>query len=203
MAAITAAVIGAGTAIYASGQAGKQQKEANKQANAAQAAADPFAQYRPEYAERLSALAKDPSSIKDTATYKARLGAAERTMAAQGYTGSGNALAAAADAGAAAYQQEFDNLSMLSGAGVGVGTSAGVYGSAAGARGNANDNRLSAIAGVGNNIANIATMWGGRNTGGAAPASGGYGAFAPNTGFNQGAGTLGPSNGTSWNFGGG
>lgn len=202
MAAITAAAIGAGTAIYASKQAGKQQKDAIKASNAAQAAADPFAQYRPEYAKKLSALAANPDSIKDTATYKARLGAAERTMAAQGYTGSGNALAAAADAGAAAYQQEFDNLSLLSGAGVGIGAATAAYGSGAAAQGNANDNRLSAIAGVGNNLANIATMWGGRNTGGSAPATN-YGAFTPNAGFNQGVGTLGPSNGTNWNFGGG
>lgn len=201
MAAITAAVVGAGTAIYAAKKSSDQQKKAIKASEAAQAAADPFAQYRPEYAKKLSELSKNPDSIKDTATYKARLGAAERTMAAQGYTGSGNALAAAADAGAAAYQQEFDNLSMLSGAGVGVGTAAGVYGSAANSRSNANDNNLSAIAGVGNNIANIATIWGNRNTGGTAPTS--YGAFAPNAGFNVGAGSLGPSNGSSWNFGGG
>ncbi len=201
MAAITAAAIGAGTAIYASNQAGKQQDRAAREARAAQAAADPFAQYRPEYAERLSALAKDPSSIKDTATYKARLMGAERTMASQGYTGSGNALAAAADAGAAAYQQEFDNLSLLSGAGVGIGAATAAYGSGAAAQGNANDNRLSAIAGVGNNLANMATMWGSRNTGGVAQTN--YGAFTPNTNFNQGAGSLAPSNGSSWNFGGG
>ena len=202
MALTTMAVISTANSVYGGIQARKQQKEAQKQANNAAGAADPFAQYRPDAAARLDALSKDPSSIKDTATYKARLQGAERTMASQGYTGSGNALAAAADAGAAAYQQEFDNLSMLSGAGVGTQTAAGVYGSSTGAASNANDNRLSSIAGVANNIGNLMSVWGNRTTGGDAGASS-YGAFTPNSSFNQGAGTLGPSNGSSWNFGGG
>lgn len=181
MGVVTAAVIGAGTALYTTNAAKKQQKEAIKASEKAQSAADPFAQYRPEYAERLSALSKDPSSITNTATYKARLQAAERVMAAQGYTGSGNAAAAAADAGAAAYQQEFDNLSMLSGASSGLQTAASVYGSGAAARGNANDNYLSGLAGVGNNIANIATVWGGR------AGTAGNNNFANSGGFNKSA----------------
>jgi len=42
--------------------------------------------------------------------------AASRTMASQGYTGSGNALVAAANAGGQAYQQNFNNLATLAGA---------------------------------------------------------------------------------------
>jgi hypothetical protein len=166
MAAVTAAVIGAGTAIYASNQAKKQQKDAQKFANEQMGALDPFAEYRPEAAARLNALSKDPSSIKDSATYKARLMAAERTMAAQGYTGSGNALVAAADAGASAYQQEFDNLAMMSGAAQGQAARSSAYGTAAGANSNANDNRLSSIAGIGNNLTNLAGMFGGAYGGG-------------------------------------
>src|SRR5690606_33120613 len=92
---------------------------------------------------------------------------AERVMAAQGYTGSGNALAAAADAGGAAYQQEFDNLAMLSGVGQGQGARASAYGTGSAAVGNANDSYLSGIAGIGNNLANLATVWQGRNMGAA------------------------------------
>ena len=162
MSAVTAAVIGTATTVYATDQAKKQQKAAQKQADKQMEALDPFAQYRPEYAKRLSDLAKDPSSIKDTASYKARLQAAERTMAAQGYTGSGNALVAAADAGAAAYQQEFDNLAMLSGATQGQSARSSAYGTGASAVGNAGDSYLSGVAGVGNNLANLATVWGNR-----------------------------------------
>lgn len=162
MAAVTSAVIGTATTLYATNQAKKQQKAAQKEANKQMEALDPFAQYRPDYAARLSKLASDPSSIADTATYKARLQAAERTMAAQGYTGSGNALAAAADAGAAAYQQEFDNLAMLSGAAQGQGARSSAYGTSASAVGDARDSYLSGVAGIGNNLANLATVWGGR-----------------------------------------
>lgn len=165
MGVVTAAVIGAGTALYTTSQAKKQQKDAQKHADKQMEALDPFAQYRPEYAERLSKLAADPSSITGTAAYKARLTAAERAMAAQGYTGSGNALAAAADAGAAAYQQEFDNLSMLAGVGNGQGARASAYGTGASAVGNANDSYLSGVAGIGNNLANLATVWGNRQGG--------------------------------------
>jgi len=174
MAAVTAAAIGAGTAIYGSQQAKKQQKDAQKFGKEQMEGLDPFAEYRPEAAARLNALSKDPSSIKDSATYKARLMAAERTMAAQGYTGSGNALVAAADAGASAYQQEFDNLAMMSGAAQGQAARASGYGTAAGAMGNANDNRLSSIEGIGNNLTNLASMFGGGAKTGTTGSGGGF-----------------------------
>lgn len=197
MAAVTTAVVGLGTAVYTSSQAKKQQKRAQQMANEQMEALDPFAEHRPYYADKLKELADDPSKIKDFASYKARLQAAERTMASQGYTGSGNALVAAADAGAAAYQQEFDNLAMLSGAAQGQGARASAYGTAAGATSNANDNRLSSLAGIGNNLTNLVGMFGNSaNSGGY-----NYGAFTPTGGFNQPS--LGPSNGTNWNFGGG
>lgn len=78
---------------------------------------DPYAQYRPAAAAQLNTLMQNPGSAEDTSYGKAMQQAAGRTMAAQGYTGSGNALVAAANAGGTAYQQEFNNLVTLSGAG--------------------------------------------------------------------------------------
>jgi hypothetical protein len=114
--------------------------------------------------------------------------------ASQGYTGSGNALVAAADAGASAYQQEFDNLSRLAGADVGLQSAAGVASTGLQTSQQARSDNLGAIGGVVNNIGNLATVAAGAfNRPAAAP---------PATGGNSGA-MLGPSNGTSWNFGGG
>lgn len=85
--------------------------------SASSGAYDPYGQYRPAAAQQLNALMKDPSSAVNSGYGLAEQQAASRTMAAQGYTGSGNALVAAAQAGGNAYQQEFNNLSMLAGAG--------------------------------------------------------------------------------------
>lgn len=78
---------------------------------------DPYAKYRDAAAQKLNTLMNDPTSIQQLPEYKAQMQAASRTIAAQGYTGSGNALVAAAQAGGNAYQQAFNNLAMLSGAG--------------------------------------------------------------------------------------
>ncbi len=77
---------------------------------------DPYASYRPAAAQQLNDLMKNPSSAVNSSYGQAEQLAAGRTMAAQGYTGSGNALIAAAQAGGNAYQQQFNNLAMLSGA---------------------------------------------------------------------------------------
>lgn len=156
MAAITAAAIGAGVAIYSASESSKNQKKALKQNQEAIDKADPYAPYRADAAERLNALIEDPSKITETATYKARQQAAERTMAAQGYTGSGNAIMAATDAAAASYQQEFSNLAALSGASEGLGNATSAYSAGQGAISNANDNKLSSYAGVANNLVNLA-----------------------------------------------
>lgn len=161
MAGITSAVIGAASTVYSVKQAKKQQKEAQRFAEEQMSAMDPFAEHRGTYAARLNALASDPSSIENTSLYRARLKAAERAMAAQGYTGSGNALAAAADAGGSVYQQELENLMALSGAVQGLGARASAYGTAAGAAGNANDNYLGALSGLGNSIVGLGGMFGG------------------------------------------
>jgi len=162
MAAITAAAIGAASTVYAANQAKKAQKEQNKFVTESQKGADPYAQYRGDAAARLDKLSKDPSSIKDSAVWKSRMQAAERAVASQGYTGSGNALVAAADAGASAYQSEFDNLARLSGADVGIQTAGGVSSAGMGARQDGSDNYLSSIGGVANNLGNLATVAGGR-----------------------------------------
>ena len=164
MAGITAAVIGAASTVYSVKQAKKQQKDAQQFANEQMEAMDPFAEHRGAYADRLNALTSDPSSIENTAAYRARLQAAERAMASQGYTGSGNALAAAADAGGMVYQQELENLMALSGAVQGLSARASAYGTAAGAAGNANDNYLGALSGLGNSVVGLGGMFANRNT---------------------------------------
>src|SRR3546814_4637940 len=51
-------------------------------------------------------LFRSPSSVENLPEYKTRIRAAERTMAAQGFTGSGNALVAAAEASGEARSEE-------------------------------------------------------------------------------------------------
>lgn len=164
MAAITAAVIGAGTAIYAAKKNSDAQKKQAQLAQQGIDAADPFRTYRPQYADKLNKLMSDPSSITDTPEYKARLTAASRQLAAQGYTGSGNAILEAANGAGEAYQQAFSNLAVLSGA-----SSAqlgGGYSNALQSGQNGNEQTLSSVAGIGNNLANLALTVGQRfNTG--------------------------------------
>ncbi len=170
MGAMVAAAIGLAGSIYSSNKASKQAKDQQKLGQQAIDAADPYKQYRPEAAAQLNALMKDPSSITGTPEYKARLEGAARTLAAQGYTGSGNAILEAANAAGAAYQQAFDNLAILSGANVAPG---GGYNSALSANQNANDNTLSSLSGVTNNLANLAMGYGGSSGGFNQPASAG------------------------------
>jgi hypothetical protein len=78
---------------------------------------DPYAPYRGAAAQQLQSLMANPGNAANTSYGQAMQQAASRTMASQGYTGSGNALVASANAGGTAYQQEFNNLVTLSGAG--------------------------------------------------------------------------------------
>lgn len=153
MAAVTAAAIGAAGAIYTANKASKDAKANRALAREGIEAADPFKQYRPQYAEKLNTLMSDPSSIQNTPEYKARIQSVQRQLAAQGYTGSGNALVEAAEAGGGAYQQAFNNLAMLSGASTQPG---GGYGQALDANSQGSAQQLSSIAGVTNNLANVA-----------------------------------------------
>lgn len=180
---VAGAVIGLASTVYGASQAKKQQKAAIAAQEKQMENLDPYAQYRPAAAARLDQLSQDPSSIQDSAPYKARMQAAERTIASQGYTGSGNALVAAAEAGAAAYQQEFDNLATLSGASQGQGARASAYGAGASSIANAGDSYLSGVAGVGNNLANLATVWRGRvNTPTSSTSAGSLTGFGNNVG---------------------
>lgn len=153
MAGVTAAAIGLAGSIYASKKASSDAKANRELAREGIEASDPFRQYRPEYAQRLDKLMSDPSAIEDTPEYKARLQAAARQLAAQGYTGSGNAILEAANAGGAAYQQAFQNLAMLSGAATQPG---GGYAQALASNQAGSEQRLSSIAGVTNNLGNLA-----------------------------------------------
>lgn len=179
MAAITAAALTTAGTIYATKKASDQAKKQNQLAQQGIAAADPYGPYRAGAAEKLNALMADPNSITDTAEYKARQEAVRRQMAAQGYTGSGNALIAAADAAGQSFQQSFNNLSMLAGAGVAPG---GGYGQALQANQMANDTTMSGYAGIINNIGNLASTIGDKKKTG--------GSTQPAT-FNQGV-TAGP-----------
>ncbi len=115
---ITAA-IGFATSLFGASKAKKQAKADAKARAAEIAAKDPYGPYRKAAAEKLGALTFD--SVVDTPEYKARQTAAARLMAAQGYTGSGNAVGAAAEAGGASYQQAFDNLARQAGVDVSPG----------------------------------------------------------------------------------
>lgn len=169
MAAITTAAIGAGTAIYAAKQSSKQAKEANAIAREGIEASDPFRTSRPQYAEQLNKLMSDPSSITETPEYKARLEAVSRSLASQGYAGSGNMAIEAANAGGAAFKESFDRLAMLSGAGAQPG---GGYGNAVQSSIAGGDQKLNAYAGVANNLTNLGSTLGDRFNKAAKPSIG-------------------------------
>lgn len=88
--------------------------------NAAQrvaAQSDPFAPYRSQYAQQLQDLESNPSSVANTPGYTAGLQAVQRSMAANGYMGSGNMMAALQKYGGDFYQNQVSQLATLAGAG--------------------------------------------------------------------------------------
>ena len=91
--------------LYQMQQAKQMQREAQ--------AADPMAPYRAQYAQQLAALQANPSSITGMPGYQAGLDAVQRSLAAQGYMGSGNMMAALQKYGGDFYQQQFNNLAGL------------------------------------------------------------------------------------------
>lgn len=93
-----------------------QSDQIKKQAQKAAALADPFAAQRAQYQAKLSALMNDPSSITSTPGYEAGLQAVQRSMAAQGYNGSGNMMTALSKYGGDFYNNAVSQLSGLSGA---------------------------------------------------------------------------------------
>ena len=79
---------------------------------------DPFAGQRGQYQAQLATLASDPSFITKLPGYEAGLQAVQRSMAANGYLGSGNMMLALQNYGQKAYQDEFARLSSLAGVGI-------------------------------------------------------------------------------------
>lgn len=124
---------------------------------------DPYAPYRGAAAQKLNALMANPSTLTSLPEYQAQMQAASRAMAAQGYTGSGNALVAAANAGGQAYQQAFNNLAMLSGAG-----QSPAYGASAAEQGNlAGQQMQNQMWGqIGNAVGQGINAWGNNNNNG-------------------------------------
>lgn len=111
--AIWAAVIGGGISLLG-GMFGSN--NGPQQGSNSPAYYDPYAPYRANAAQQLQELMQNPGNVAQNPVYGAMLTAAQRQAASQGYNGSGNALVAAANAGGQAYQQQFNDLAMLSGA---------------------------------------------------------------------------------------
>lgn len=79
--------------------------------------ADPFGPYREGYAQQLAALSANPSLITKQPGYAAGLEAVRRSLAAQGYQGSGNMMAALSQYGQKFLGDEQNRLATLAGAG--------------------------------------------------------------------------------------
>jgi len=77
--------------------------------------ADPQAPYRAGYAKQLNDLATNPSSITKDPGYEAGMQAVQRSMASQGYNGSGNMAMAMAKYGGDFYNNAIARLNTLAG----------------------------------------------------------------------------------------
>ncbi len=109
-----------GSGLYGLYKSRQQQKLAEEMAKRA----DPFGQYRDQYAQQMQRLMQDPAYLQQMPGYKAGLQAVERRMAAQGYNGSGNMMAALAQYGGDFYNQTMAQLGGFAGAGVNPGNAA-------------------------------------------------------------------------------
>lgn len=105
-----------------------QSDKMRQMAGQRQASADPNAPYRAGYAGRLNALSLDPSSIVNVPGYAAGEQAVQRSMAAQGYQGSGNMREAVSNYGGNFYNQEMQRLMQLSGGNPGQAAQIGMEG---------------------------------------------------------------------------
>lgn len=114
--------LGVGSGLYGMYEA----QQLKKQMAQLGASADPFGPYRAQYAQQLSALQSDPSRITSMPGYQAGLEAVQRSMAAQGYTGSGNMMAALSKYGGDFYNQQVQQLAGLAGAGISPATGASI-----------------------------------------------------------------------------
>lgn len=84
----------------------------------------PFDRYRSGFAARAAGLEADPKQLLNSPGYRAGLQAVQRAMAAQGYTGSGNAAVRIAEFGNDFFNRESDRLARLGGAGAAPGAGA-------------------------------------------------------------------------------
>lgn len=103
--------------LYGANQMMQSAEQARRQA-------DPFEQYRERYARRMEGLMADPSSIEREPGYQAGQQAIKRTMASQGYTGSGNMMRAMSRYGGDFFNQTMNMYGGLAGAGINPGTGA-------------------------------------------------------------------------------
>lgn len=113
--------------VYSGIQGMNNADKLGKMAESMAGRADPFAQYRPEFAAQLAALMRDPSRVTSMPGYQTGLEAVQRSMASQGYTGSGNMMAELAKYGGNFFGQEVNRLAGLSGANVNPAASAQMY----------------------------------------------------------------------------
>ena len=95
----------------------QQEQQAKQMAQIAQQS-NAFGPYRAQYADQLNALMKNPSQIQNTPGYQAALQVVERQMGAGGQLGGGMEAAALGQIGGQLFQQQFNNLSSLSGANI-------------------------------------------------------------------------------------
>jgi len=79
---------------------------------------DPFGPQRAQYAQQLQALMANPSSIENMPGWQAGHTAVQRALAAQGYTGSGNAMAALQKYGGDFFNNQVQQLAGLAGANI-------------------------------------------------------------------------------------
>ena len=82
-------------------------------------------QQQQQYSQQLQQLMANPGSITSMPGYESGMEAVRRSMAAQGYQGSGNMMGALQNQGGAFYQQQLSNLAQLQGSGGGAPSFAG------------------------------------------------------------------------------
>jgi hypothetical protein len=109
-----------GTGLYGLAQS----ENLKRQGQLASQQADPFGPYRAQYAQQMAALSANPGLITQQPGYEAGLEAVRRSMAAGGYSGSGNMMAALSKYGGDFYNQTMQMYSGLAGAGINPGTGA-------------------------------------------------------------------------------
>jgi len=107
-----------------------QGNQISKQAQQLGAQADPMGPYRAGYAQQLQQLQANPGDVSKIPGYQAGLTAVQRTLAAQGLTGSGNAMASLQQYGGNFYNQELARLAGLAGGTPGAGAQTQLAGQA-------------------------------------------------------------------------